>query len=423
MRKLNWTKNANIYEVNVRQFTKEGTLAAFLKHLPRLKEMGVDILWLMPVFPIGEKNRKGSLGSYYAVKDYVDVNPEFGTKDDLRDVIEKAHHLGIKIILDWVANHSAWDNVWTESHPEYFKKNEKGEFLSPFDWSDVIALDYANPGLRTAMINALKYWVEEFDVDGYRCDVAGLVPTDFWENARRELDKIKPVFMLAEDDEKPNLLQKAFDMNYSWKIHHLMNDIAQGKKKAADIWNYYEEDRKIYSSDKYRMIFTCNHDENSWNGTVQERMGNRPGEAFAVFTFVATGFPLIYNGQEAGLNKRLSFFDKDSIDWSNLKNATLYSGLTDLKHENHALWNGADGGKMIPLSKGINNNVLAFYREKDGDTVLVLMNLSSRMQNFKLENHKLTGDYTNFQTGHSFRFPGDYLWHLAPWEYLVFTKP
>ncbi len=422
MRDLKWTKNANIYEVNVRQYTQEGTFDAFRKHLPRLKEMGIDIIWLMPVFPVGEKNRKGSLGSYYAVKDYYGINPEFGSKDDFRKVVEEAHDLGMKVLLDWVANHTAWDNVWTKEHTDYYKKNEKGELLSPFDWSDVIALDYNNPKLRKAMTDALKYWVKEFDVDGYRCDVAGLVPSDFWEKTRVELDKIKPVFMLAEDDEKPELLNKAFDMNYSWKIHHLMNDIAQGKKRAAEIWNYYDEDRKIYTPDKYRMIFTCNHDENSWNGTVKERMGNRPGETFAVFTFVAPGFPLIYNGQEAALDKRLKFFDKDFIDWSNLKNEPFYAGLTDLKHENRALWNGIDGGEIIPLSKGINDDVFAFYRKKDNNTVLVLMNLSNRIQNFNLENHQLAGEYINFQNGHSFRFSGNRMWHLAPWEYLILTK-
>lgn len=422
MKHLDWTKNANIYEVNVRQYTPEGTFDAFRKHLPRLKEMGVDILWLMPVFPVGEKNRKGSLGSYYAVKDYNEINPEFGTKEDFREVVEDAHKLGMKVILDWVANHSAWDNVWATSHPEYYEKDDKGNFVSPYDWTDVISFDYNNPEMREAMTEALKYWVRDFDIDGYRCDVAGMVPTDFWNNARRELDEVKPVFMLAEDEDNVDLLRSAFDMNYSWKLLHLMNDIAQGKKRANDIWGYYEWNNSVFAPDMYRMTFTTNHDENSWNGTVKERMGEAAGNAFAAFTFVAPGFPLIYSGQEAGLDKRLRFFDKDTIDWSNLDKAAFYTKLIMLKHENKALWNGTAGGDFIPLSKGINDDVLAFYRQKDDDRIIVLMNLSNKPQTFKLDNNDLKGEYTDFGTGKPYHFDGKNRWHLAPWEYVILVR-
>ncbi len=422
MNHLKWTRNANIYEVNVRQYTPEGTFEAFRKHLPRLKKMGVDILWLMPVFPVGEKNRKGSLGSYYAVKDYHAINPEFGTKTDFRKVVEEAHALGMKVILDWVANHSAWDNVWAAQHPDYYEKDEKGNFVSPYDWTDVISFDYNNPEMREAMTEALKYWVRDFDIDGYRCDVAGMVPTDFWNNARKELDEIKPVFMLAEDEDNVDLLREAFDMNYSWKLLHLMNDVAQGKKNANDIWGYYDWNNAVFTPDMYRMTFTTNHDENSWNGTVKERMGDEAGEAFAVFTFVAPGFPLIYSGQEAGLDKRLRFFDKDTIDWSNLDKAAFYSKLIDLKHNNEALWNGVAGGDVVPLSKGVNNNVFAFYRQKNNNKVLVIMNLDKEPQSFKLENHQLNGDYTEFKTGKSFHFNGHHRWHLNPWQYLIYVQ-
>ncbi len=422
MKHLDWTRNANIYEVNVRQYTPEGTLEAFREHLPRLKKMGVDILWLMPIFPVGEKNRKGSLGSYYAVKDYHDINPEFGNKDDFRKVVEEAHQLGMKVILDWVANHSAWDNVWAEQHPEYYEKDDKGNLVSPFDWTDVISFDYNNPEMREAMTEALKYWVRDFDIDGYRCDVAGMVPTDFWDNARRELDEIKPVFMLAEDEDNADLLRAAFDMNYSWKLHHLMNDIAQGKKKANDIWGYYDWNNSVFAPDMYRMTFTTNHDENSWNGTVKERMGDQAGEVFAVFTFVAPGFPLIYSGQEAGLDKRLRFFDKDTIDWSNLDKAAFYAKLIDLKHNNQALWNGTTGGNLIPLSKGIDDDVFAFARQKDDNSIVVIMNLSKEARSFKLDNHDLKGDYTDFKTGKPFHFSGKHRWKLAPWEYVVIVK-
>ncbi len=422
MKHLEWTRNANIYEVNIRQYTPEGTFDAFRKHLPRLKNMGVDILWLMPVFPVGEKNRKGSLGSYYAVKDYHGINPEFGTKEDLHELIEEAHQLGMKVILDWVANHSAWDNIWATEHPEYYEKDEHGNFISPYDWTDVISFDYNNGEMREAMTEALKYWVRDFDIDGYRCDVAGMVPTDFWNNARRELDEIKPVFMLAEDEDNVDLLREAFDMNYSWKLHHLMNDIARENKKATEIWNYYEWNDSVFAPDMYRMTFTSNHDENSWNGTVKERMGEKASDAFAVFTFVAPGFPLIYSGQEAGLDKRLRFFDKDTIDWNNLSKESFYTKLVELKHSNPALWNGVAGGEFIPLSKGINDDILAFYRQKENNKILVLMNLSQNPHYFKLENEQLTGNYTNFETGESFHFTGKHRWHLDPWEYVILIK-
>ena len=384
--------------------------------------MGVDILWLMPIFPVGEKNRKGSLGSYYAVKDYHAINPEFGTKDDFRKVVQEAHELGMKVILDWVANHSAWDNVWVEQHPEYYEKDDKGNLVSPFDWTDVISFDYNNPEMREAMIEALKYWVRDFNIDGYRYDVAGMVPTDFWDNARKELDEIKPVFMLAEDEDNADLMRAAFDMNYSWKLHHLMNDIAQGKKKAADIWAYYDWNNSVFAPDMYRMTFTTNHDENSWNGTVKERMGDHAGEIFAVFTFVAPGFPLIYSGQEAGLNKRLRFFDKDTIDWSNLSNAALYTKLTSLKHSNEALWNGVAGGEMIPLSNDESRDIFAFYRKKNNNRVLVIMNLSEETRKYELKNNDLSGDYTDYITGKKIHFKGKHTWHLTPWQYLIFVQ-
>lgn len=416
-----WSKNANIYEVNIRQFTDEGTFNAFKEHLPRLKEMGVDILWIMPIHPVGEKNRKGSLGSYYAVKDYQDVNPEFGTKEDFQSVVDEAHKLGMHVILDWVANHSAWDNVWVEDHPEWYELDSAGKLVSPFDWTDVISFDYNNPEMRRAMTDALKFWVKEFDIDGYRCDVAGMVPTDFWDNARVELDSIKPVFMLAEDEDNPDLLRKAFDMNYGWKLHHIMNDIAQGKKHANDIWDYFVWNDSVYPSSAYRMYFTSNHDENSWNGTVEERMGDA-GEVMAVLSYTVPGMGLIYSGQEAGNDKRLRFFEKDTINWKQLPYAKFYTTLNDLKSNNKALWNGDFGGKMTRLGDGSNQFVYTFYREKDDNKVVVLLNLSDKPQKLTINDVNIHGKYKDVFNGKEIKVDGNTFIDLEPWKYVVLSR-
>ncbi len=416
-----WSKNANIYEVNIRQYTDEGTIVEFQKHLPRLKEMGVDILWLMPVFPVGELNRKGSLGSYYAVKDYKDINPEFGNIEDLKNLVKEAHKLGMHVILDWVANHSAWDNPWATEHPEWYQHDDSGKFVSPFDWSDVIAFDYSNPVMRDSMVDALKFWLTEADVDGYRCDVAGMVPTDFWDNARDQMETIKPVFMLAEDEDNPDLLRKAFDMNYSWKLHHIMNDIAKGEKNANDIWDYITWNDSVYPSNAYRMYFTSNHDENSWNGTVQERMGDA-GEAMAILSYTIPGMGLVYSGQEAGLDKRLRFFEKDTINWDNMVYENLYTKLNNLKKHNKALWNGENGGSMTRLNDGSNQYVFAFIREKEGDKVITIINLSNKPQEIVIDLDIESGKYKNVFSGEELVISKNDNFELLPWAYLVLTN-
>ena len=416
-----WSKNANIYEVNIRQYTDEGAIVEFQKHLPRLKEMGVDILWLMPVFPVGELNRKGSLGSYYAVKDYKNINPEFGNIEDLKNLVKEAHKLGMHVILDWVANHSAWDNPWATEHPEWYQHDDSGKFVSPFDWSDVIAFDYSNPVMRDSMVDALKFWLTEADVDGYRCDVAGMVPTDFWDNARDQMETIKPVFMLAEDEDNPDLLRKAFDMNYSWKLHHIMNDIAKGEKNANDIWDYITWNDSVYPSNAYRMYFTSNHDENSWNGTVQERMGDA-GEAMAILSYTIPGMGLVYSGQEAGLDKRLRFFEKDTINWDNMVYENLYTKLNNLKKHNKALWNGENGGSMTRLNDGSNQYVFAFIREKEGDKVITIINLSNKPQEIVIDLDIESGKYKNVFSGEELVISKNDNFELLPWAYLVLTN-
>ena len=415
-----WSKNAVIYEVNIRQYTHEGTFAAFMPHLDRLHDMGVDILWLMPINPIGKVNRKGSLGSYYSIADYTAVNPEFGTLEDLKQLVARAHTLGMHVIIDWVANHSSWDNPWTLSHPAWYKHDKKGNFVSPFDWTDVLALDYENPELRKEMIKSMEYWIKEADIDGFRCDVAMLVPTDFWDVARKELDAIKPVFMLAEAEE-PLHHKNAFDMSYSWDLFHLWNDIAQGKKTAADIDSLYKEKESKFSPSDYRMLFTSNHDENSWNGTEYERMGDG-ALTFAVLATTMPGMLLIYSGQEDAWKKRLKFFDKDEIIWDNISLQPFYQRLITLKTDNQALWNGAFGGDLTFIGNPDHKEVLGFARTKENNSVIVIANLSNKPSNFMLDISPFRGIYMNYVTGNDVSLAGLETFSLDPWGYLIFVK-
>jgi glycosidase len=388
MAHVDWSRKASIYEVNIRQYTKEGTIQAFAAHLPRLKKMGVDILWLMPVQPIGEKNRKGTLGSYYAVKDYTAVNPEFGTLDDMKALVRQAHALGMHVILDWVANHSAWDNPWVTEHKDWYKKNDKGEIYpvtftegaEPEYWTDVVALDYGNKALWKGMSDAMAFWVREAGIDGFRCDVAGLVPIPFWNHVRSELDKIKPVFMLAEWAE-PKLHERAFDMTYAWDLADTMKEVAKGKAGAAAIRRLFTHPAKVFPQEAYRMRFTNNHDVNSWQGSDTELWG-KSFEAMAVIAATVPGMPLIYSGQEAGLDKRLAFFEKDQIEWKTYRLAPFYTRLLKLKKDNPALWNGQYGGTLDWVETG-NDRVLAYRRVLGKNVVSVVANVSGTAQKFK----------------------------------------
>ena len=415
---LAWSDDAVMYEINVRQFTPEGTFNAFAAHLPRLQKMGVEILWFMPIHPIGKEKRKGTLGSYYSIEDYKAVNPEFGTFDDFKTLVSQAHDMGFKVIIDCVANHTSWDNVWMTNHKDWYTTDSTGNIIPPVaDWTDVADLNYNNPGLRAAMLDALKYWVREANIDGYRCDYAGGVPTDFWESARASLDSIKPVFMLAEDQDNLDLLNKAFDCNYGWTMHHYMNEIYSGEKSALAIESYFAQIDTTYPKGKYPLQFTSNHDENSWNGTAFERLGDAV-ETFAVLSFTVPGMPLIYNGQEVGLNKRLEFFEKDEIDWSNKSPLTnLYTKLIDLKQDNHALWNGDAGGKINFIKTSKPDQFLAFTREKDGNKVMVIMNLSHEQQSGNIYIDKI--EFKDFFSEENISIGKDIELTLTPWQYLV----
>ena len=414
-----WSKNANMYEVNIRQYTPEGTFNAFAEHLPRLKKMGVSIIWLMPVHPIGDKHRKGGMGSYYSVRDYKDVAPEYGTIEDFKRLVEQTHELGMKLVIDWVANHSSWDNVWVDlGHTDWYTPDSNGNMQPPIgtDWWDVADLNYENDSMRAAMIDAMKYWVEEHNIDGFRCDVAQWVPDDFWEEARVALDEIKPVFMLAEAEHPPHH-NKAFHMSYGWDLHHRMNQIAKGEEDANHLTDYLDGNAKRFPADGYRLQFTSNHDENSWNGTVKERMGDA-SNSLAVLAATLEGMPLIYSGMEAGLDKRLAFFEKDEIDWTSFPLEVFYTKLLWLNTNNSALWNGVYGATAQVLTDDAND--FAFLRSNGDQSVLVLLNLSDEAQEVELSGEGYAGDYLELFDGSSATISEGHKEELAAWQYKVY---
>ncbi|MFM7596332.1 MAG: alpha-amylase family glycosyl hydrolase [Flavobacteriales bacterium] len=407
-----------IYEVNVRQFSKEGTFAEVQKALPRLKEMGVDVLWLMPINPIGVKNRKGSLGSYYAVRDYKGVNPEFGTLTDFKSLVKEAHNQGMRLIIDWVANHSSPDNVWLDQgHKDWYTLDSTGNVQPTIgtDWWDVADLNYENQAMRKEMISSMKYWVSECDIDGFRCDVAGWVPMDFWIQARKELETVKPLFMLAESEGADQ--HQAFDMTYAWEFHHIMNKIAQGKAAPSEILAYHEKDLE-YPKNAIRMYFTSNHDENSWNGTEMERMG-KARFVMAVLAYAMNGMPLIYNGQETSLNRRLLFFEKDQINWDKMDMVSFYSRLNALKHRNYLLaaerYESYDKFELLNDGKVI--AITRFSGSFPDEELVFYLNLSSQKQVLKGPADEKS-QWTNVFTGKRFK-KANKSFKLAPWGYLV----
>jgi glycosidase len=417
-----WSKNAVIYQINTRQFTQEGTFLAAETHLPRLKALGVDILWLMPVWEIGAVNRKGSLGSPYAIRDYYKINPEFGTQDDFKHFVTAAHEQGMYVILDWVANHTAWDSVLVEQHPEWYARDWKGDFIpTPWeDWEDIIDLDYDQEEVRRYMTEALKYWVREADIDGYRCDVAGFVPTEFWNNARKELDAIKPVFMLAEWENR-DLHAEAFDMTYAWSWHDRMRSIAAGKSNAQSLFGFYAHNEKSFPRDGYRMMFVTNHDKNAWDGTDYELFGDAL-EAVMVFTVVSEGMPLIYNGQEAGNPRRLAFFEKDPIEWREHPQGELYKKLIQLKKGNTALWNGSWGARMVRVANSLPEHVFSFARQNEQDKVFAVFNFSPQAQQIHFQHSLHHGEYRDYFSGETVRWDKHASLALEPWGYRVYEQ-
>lgn len=422
-----WTYNQNIYEVNLRQFTPEGTFAAFESHLPRLQQMGVGVLWLMPIQPIGEENRKGSLGSYYAVKDYEDVNTEFGSMNQFKHLVEAVHKEGMYVVIDWVANHTAWDNKLTKTNPDFYLKTEDGNFQPPLgqDWADVIQLDYSNPELQVYMINTLKDWVIKTGIDGIRFDYVDGVDASFWGKVTSELKALKPdIFLIAEGDGM-KYHSMGFDMDYCWGLHGwdvgTMCQIYEGTKTPFDLNGFVNAEKNLHMPDNYHMYFTSNHDENSWHGTEYEQLGDA-AEVFAVLTQTLYGMPLVYSGQEAAMKKRLNFFEKDDIDWSNLSLVDFYTRFNELRKTNTALWNGSAGAVPKRISTTENSKVYAFTRVKGEDQIVVLLNLSDGPIDFKLKADDADGKFNDLFTSVKVNVSEEVTFSLAAWDYKVLIK-
>ena len=417
---VGWSLDSNIYEVNLRQYTRKGNFRAFAGHLQRLRDMGVEILWFMPITPISRMGRLGSLGSYYACSDYLNTNPEFGSVEDFKWLVGRAHEYGFKVLIDWVANHTGWDHIWTTEHPEFYRKNTDGAFYDSNGWADVIDLNYDSRELRNAMVKAMQFWVETCQIDGFRCDMAMLVPIDFWKEARRTLDNLKPLFWLAECEEI--MYHEVFDATYTWKMVHMMESYW---KKSSDMQGliqvlYYYKHQ--FPAGSMRAYFTSNHDENSHSGTEYERLGDA-SLPFAVFCCLYDGLPLIYSGQELPNLKRLLFFDKDEIDWDRtVLLSDFYKTLLQLRKTNPALKSGDPGRSAIILSNTRADRILSFIRRFEKDEVLVILNLTAESHSVIITGHILAGSYKDLFNTRAPNFISGQPLLLNPWEYRVYTK-
>ena len=397
-----WAYDATIYELNTRQLTPEGTFQAAEAFLPQLRENGIDIIWVMPCQPIGKITRKGTLGSYYSIIDYCQINPEFGTRADFEHFLAEAHKLGFKVILDWVANHTAPDSRWTENEGWHYR-DSLGNLMVQYDWTDISKLDYHNQDMRNEMLKCMHWWMDSIGIDGFRCDVAGEVPTDFWNWAMGDLRKTHPdMFTLAEDEDKANeLTESAFDMYYGWSLHHTMNNIAQGKASVEDLWANLAKTDSTIRPEAIRMNFITNHDENSWNGTEFERMGDAV-KLFTALCYILPGMPMIYTGQLSGNHHRLEFFEKDLIDSDpTYAQAGLYKELNALRAAHPALFSPEKGAPIVRIPAD-NKYIFACCRALPGDKIVAVMNMSGEPQTVTIQ---LEDEQTLT---------------LEPWEYRIF---
>ncbi len=421
-----WSYSAVLYEMNLRQLTAEGTFNAAIERLPFLRSIGVDAVWLMPIYPIGLEGRKGSLGSYYSIRDYKAVNPEFGTEDDFRAFVSAAHAMGMRVLLDWVANHTARDARWISECPaDWYERDENGVAKVPWDWTDTAKLNYANHEVWRGQIDAMRYWVEEFGVDGFRCDMAMLVPIEFWQEVSAELHSIKSdIFMLAEAEED-NLFDRAFNMSYQWNVHHIMVDIAKGARRVWDLRNAIHSERARYPREAMRMSFTSNHDENSWSGSEQSRFG-RALEVMTAMTFLMPStMPLIYTGQEVGYDHSFEFFERDAIPQESYREThttKLYRTLCALKHKEAALAAGERGGEMIEIENNAKDCMMTFVREVEGSRVVAIVNLSPYTIHADFRTGIYAGVYKDVISGERVSLPDHVERDIEPWGYQIFVK-
>ncbi|MBR4995764.1 MAG: alpha-amylase [Alistipes sp.] len=410
--------------MNVRQLTPEGNLRAAAEYLPSLQALGVDAIWLMPVYPIGVEGRKGSLGSYYSIKDYCAINPEFGTMEDFDYFVATAHSLGLKVLLDWVANHTARDAKWLKEKPaDWYERESDGTAKVPWDWTDTAKLNYANRDVWRGQIKAMRFWVEEHNIDGFRCDMAMLVPIEFWQEASSILHSIKPdIFFLAEAEEL-NLFDRAFDASYAWEIHHLMCDIAGGARRVWDLRNTIYGDREKYPASAMRMMFTSNHDENSWSGSEFYRFGPAL-EVMTALTFLwEASLPLIYTGQEVGYDHSFAFFDRDTLPSLCPNDFTQrYRRLTALKHSQRALDSGERGGRIIEIENNAKDCMMTFVREKDDSRVVAILNLSPYTIHACFNTGIYAGEYFDAITGEQTTLPTYVERDIEPWGYTILYK-
>ena len=419
-----WSYDAVLYEMNVRQLTDEGTFVAAMRHLQHLKDMGVDAVWLMPIYPIGKVERKGSLGSYYSISDYCAVNPEFGSMADFDAFVAEAHRLGMKVILDWVANHTARDAKWLkEKSITWYERDEQGVAKVPWDWSDTAKLNYAEKAVWQGQIDAMKFWVQEHAVDGFRCDMAMLVPLEFWQKVRRELQCVKSdIFMLAEA-EGAEFFGNAFDACYGWELHHSMVDVAKGNSR---VWALRD---KIYSllNDNPRtsmhMSFTSNHDENSWSGSEQSRFGDAL-EAMTALTFVLPkSLPLIYTGQEIGYDHSFAFFDKDAMPKFEPNKATeRYHRLCEMKHSFEALRSADKGGSFVEMNTNAPDCMLAFVRENEQGRVVYIANLSPYKIFADFHTGIYAGEYDDVLSGDKSMLYEHTWGDVEPWSFRLLSR-
>ncbi len=371
-----WARNAVIYEVNIRQYTERGKFDTFAEHLPRLKKLGVNVLWFMPIHPIGQLHRKGRLGSYYSVRDYMAINSEFGDAQSFKALVKKAHDLDMRVMLDWVANHTSHDHKWVQDHPSWHQRRAGGSLRYLMDWVDTANLDYSQKDMRQAMIEAMLYWVKEFDVDGFRCDFATAVPADFWQEAISTLQKEKNLLFLAEDSRSVAHLNAGFHLNYGLGLYQAMADLNSKQMVSAQLPRYLDQWMSLYPSGSAPLLYLSNHDENSWHGALDWRFGSA-SDAFAVLTFTLPGIPLIYSGQEAGLDKSLEFFEKDLIVWRDHPRFDLLSALAHLKRSSAVLSEFPRESRTHWLDVK-NKEVFAFERRTKDAAVQVMVNLGEK---------------------------------------------